>query len=91
VRFYSEDFDLAEKYVAYHDYFGFDVLFAPGWWWGNYIPPSAENWEVKVSKEGDQNKLRETKVVKTPDGNLREVVDYARMSPYLNVLTKINI
>lgn len=88
IRFYPDDFNLAEKYVEYHDYFGFDVLFAPGWYWGGFIPPSAENWEVKVSKEGNQKKMMETTVIRTPDGDLSERVDIVKMTPYLNVLNK---
>ena len=33
-----QDFDVAEKFVAYHDYFGFDVLFHPDCY-GTHIFP----------------------------------------------------
>jgi hypothetical protein len=33
------DFDLAEKFVAYHDFFGFDVLFTLGHIGDRYLPP----------------------------------------------------
>ena len=34
------DFDLAEKFVAYHDYFGFEVLFTQGHSGDSYVPSS---------------------------------------------------
>ena len=53
-----DDFDMSKKYVDYHDHFGFDVLFSMGLLWDNYIPQSAENWEVTVKKEGDAEKVK---------------------------------
>ena len=50
---YPDDFDFSQKYVEYADHFGFDVLFSMGLLWENFLPPSAENWEVTVEKEGD--------------------------------------
>jgi hypothetical protein len=47
------DFDLVERYVAYHDRFGFDILFVPGHLWDCYIPPSSDNWDVVITREGD--------------------------------------
>ena len=32
------DFDLAEKFVAYHDYFGCEVLFTQGHHGDSYVP-----------------------------------------------------
>jgi hypothetical protein len=52
------DFDLAEKFVAYHDYFGFDVLFSLGLLWDRYVPPTADNWDVVVRREGDRNRRK---------------------------------
>ena len=39
-----DDFDLAEKFVEYHDYFGFDPLYSLGLLWDQYIPESAQNY-----------------------------------------------
>jgi uroporphyrinogen decarboxylase len=80
------DFDLAEKFVAYHDFFGFDVLFTPGLLWDSYIPQSAENWDVTITREGDEDKQRRTTVIRTPAGELRQVMNFNRSSPYMIVL-----
>jgi hypothetical protein len=80
------DFDLAEKFVAYHDAFGFDVLFSLGLLWDSYVPPSAENWDVSITREGDQDKQRRTTIVRTPAGELRQVMNFDRSSTYLIVL-----
>lgn len=80
------DFDIPEKYVAYFDFFGFDVLFAPGHVWDRYVPPSAENWDVTIVREGDQDKQRRTWVIRTPDGELRQVINFIRNSKHLIVL-----
>ncbi len=82
------DFDLAEKYVAYHDRFGFDVLFAPGHLWESYIPPSAENWEVTITRDGDQNKQLRTWRIQTPKGELSQTIDFIRSSTYLIVMAQ---
>ena len=79
------DFDVAEKFVAYHDVFGFDVLFTLGLLWDWYIPPSAENWDVTITREGDQDKQRRVTTVQTPAGELRQVMNFARSSTYLIV------
>ena len=81
-----DDFDLAEKFVAYHDHFGFDVLFSLGLVWDTYVPPSAENWDVTVTREGDQDKQQRVTTVRTPDGDLKQVMNFERSSPYLIVL-----
>jgi uroporphyrinogen-III decarboxylase len=80
-----DDFDLAEKFVEYHDYFGFDVLFSLGLLWDQYIPDSAENWSVTITKAGDQDKQKRTTIVKTPDGELKQVMNFDRSSTYLVV------
>lgn len=80
-----DDFDLAEKYVEYHDYFGWDILFAMGLLWDNYIPASDNNWDVKIIKEGDENQQRRVTIVKTPGGELRQVQNFKRSSEYLIV------
>ena len=80
------DFDLAEKFVAYHDFFGFDVLFTLGHIGYSYIPGSAENWEVTVTREGDRDKQHRTTTVRTPEGELRQVMNFNRSSPYMVVL-----
>ena len=80
------DFDLAERFVAYHDFFGFDVLFSVGHLWDSYVPLSAENWDVIIQREGDQDKQRRTTVVRTPIGELQQVMNFDRSSTYLIVL-----
>ncbi|MEI6157078.1 MAG: uroporphyrinogen decarboxylase family protein [Atribacterota bacterium] len=80
------DFDLVEKFVAYHDYFGFDVLFSLGLLWDSYIPGSAENWEVTNTCEGDEDSRIRTTTVNTPEGKLRQVMRFNRSSQYLIVL-----
>jgi hypothetical protein len=80
-----DDFDLAEKFVEYHDYFGFDPLYSLGLLWDQYIPESAQNWDVEITKEGDQNKQKRTTIVKTPDGELKQVMNFDRSSTYLVV------
>ena len=80
-----DDFDLPGKFVEYHDYFGWDVLYSLGLLWDQYIPPSAEDWEVAVTREGDQNKQKRTTLVKTPGGELTQVMNFDRSSAYLVV------
>jgi hypothetical protein len=80
------DFDLAEKFVAYHDFFGFDVLFTPGHIGDRYIPSSAENWDVTVTREGDRDKQHRITTVRTPQGELRQVTNFNRSSTYMVVL-----
>lgn len=82
---YPDDFDLPQKYVDYHDHFGFDVLFSPGLLWEKYIPESAENWEVTVQKEGDADKEKRTTIIKTPEGELKQIQNFSRSSKYLVV------
>lgn len=84
--FAPPDFDLAGKFVDYHDYFGFDVLFTLGHLADRYIPSSAENWDVTISREGDRDKQRRTTTVRTPEGELRQVMDFNRSSKYMVVL-----
>jgi hypothetical protein len=80
------DFDLAEKFVAYHDFFGFDVLFTLGHIGNRYIPSSAENWDVTVTRQGDRDKQHRITTVRTPEGELRQVMNFNRSSPYMVVL-----
>ena len=80
-----DDFDLAEKFVEYHDYFGFDPLYSLGLLWDQYIPESAQNWDVEITREGDENKQKRTTIVKTPDGELKQVMNFDRSSTYLVV------
>lgn len=75
------DFDLAEKFVAYHDYFGFEVLFTQGHSGDSYVPSSAENWDVSVTREGDRNKQHRITTVRTPAGELRQIMNFERSSP----------
>jgi len=80
-----DDFDLPIKYMEYHDYFNFDVLFSPGLLWDKYIPDPDENWEVSVIKEGDADKQKRTTIVKTPEGELKQIQNFNRSSRYLVV------
>lgn len=80
-----DDFDLAEKFVEYHDYFGFDPLYSLGLLWDQYIPESGQNWDVKITSEGDQDKQKRTTIIKTPDGELKQVMNFDRSSTYLVV------
>ena len=80
------DFDLAEKFVAYHDYFGFEVLFTQGHSGDSYVPSSAENWEVGVTREGDRDKQHRITTVRTPAGELRQIMNFERSSPHMIVL-----
>ena len=82
------DFDLAEKFVAYHDFFGFDVLFTQGHIGDRYVPSSAENWEVSVTREGNRDKQHRVTTVRTPEGELRQVMNFERSSPYMVVLAQ---
>ena len=84
--FEPPDFDLAERFVDYHDHFGFDVLYTLGHLADRYIPSSAENWDVTITREGDRDKQRRTTIVRTPDGELRQVMDFNRSSKYMVVL-----
>jgi len=81
-----DDFDLAKRFVEYHDNFGFDVLFSLGLVWDEYVPGSAENWDVEVTCNGDQDAQQRITVVNTPKGELRQVMKISRSSTYLVVL-----
>ena len=80
-----DDFDLPVKYMEYHDYFNFDVLFSPGLLWDKYIPETTENWEVTVEKEGSDDKQKRTTIIKTPGGELKQIQNFDRSSKYLIV------
>ena len=80
------DFDLAERFVAYHDHFGCEVLFTQGHSGDSYVPSSAENWDVAVTREGDRNKQHRITTVRTPAGELRQIMNFERSSPHMIVL-----
>jgi uroporphyrinogen decarboxylase len=82
---YPDDFDLPQKYMEFHDYFNFDVLFAPGYLCDSFIPNTAENWEVSVIKEGDANNQKRTTIVKTPKGELKQILNFNRSSKHMIV------
>jgi len=84
--FNPPDFDLAEQFVAYHDYFGFEVLFTQGHHGDGYVPPTAENWEVAVTRTGDRDKQHRAMTVRTPAGELTQVMNFERSSPHMIVL-----
>jgi uroporphyrinogen decarboxylase len=80
-----DDFDIPVKFMEYHDYFNFDVLFTPGLLWDKYIPETAENWDVSNTKEGDADHQKRTTIVKTPEGELRQILNFNRSSKHLIV------
>jgi len=80
-----EEFDLATKFIEYNEHFGFDVLHSSGLLWDKYIPPTSENWEVSIEKQGDDDKEVRTTTVNTPDGELKQVMKFSRSSQYLIV------
>jgi len=80
------DFDLAEKFVAYHDHFGCEVLFSQGHVADRYIPLSGENWDVTITREGDRNKQHRVTTVRTPAGELTQIMNFERSSPHMVVL-----
>ena len=94
-RFFDpEDFDPFEKFVEYCDYFGFDVMHTPGTNWDGwsanwqkhtYADKSAENWDVEVVEEGDEDERHKVITIKTPEGELRFTEDKKRSSKYLIV------
>jgi len=80
-----DDFDIPTKFVEYHDYFNFDVLFTAGLLWDKYIPDTAENWDVSVIKEGDIDHQKRTTIIKTPEGELKQILNFNRSSKHLIV------
>ena len=80
-----EDFDVSTKFVEYHDHFNFDVLFTAGLMWDKYIPDTADNWDVSVIKEGDANHQKRTTIIKTPEGELKQILNFNRSSKHLIV------
>lgn len=94
-RFFDPlDFDPVEKFVEYCDYFGFDVMHTLGtnWdgWSANWQPHtfaqrSAENWDVTVVEEGDEDSRHKTITIKTPGGQLQQTENKKRSSKYLIV------
>jgi uroporphyrinogen decarboxylase len=80
------DFDIISKWVEYCDVFGFDVMFAGGFLFDRFIPGSAADWDVTISKEGDADTQRRTTTVRTPGGTLSQVMNFKRSEPHLVVL-----
>ena len=76
---------MVSKWVEYCDAFGFDVLFAGGFLWDRFIPDTSENWEVDIEREGDRDSEKRTTVVRTPEGELTQVMNFRRISPHLIV------
>jgi len=85
-NFSPKDFDVVSKWVEYCRFFGFDVLFAGGFLFDSFIPGTAADWEVSISREGDADKQKRTTVVKTPGGRLSQIMNFSRTSPHLIVL-----
>lgn len=84
-----DDFDFPGKYVKFHDYFGWDVLFSGGLLWDNYIPATNDNWEVTIIREGDADNQRRVTKVKTPEGILQQIQNFKRSSEYLIVFAPV--
>ncbi len=93
--FNPPDFDPIQKFVAYCDEFGFDVLHTLGsvWdvWTGNTmmdqtIVCSDKEWDVHITdvKQGE-DELWRTVDIHTPGGKLRHVEKHERTSRYLIV------
>jgi uroporphyrinogen decarboxylase len=80
------DFDIISKWVEYCDVFGFDVMFAGGFLFDRFIPPSAANWDVVTVTEGDRDSQRWSTTVRTPKGTLTQVMNFKRSEPHLIVL-----
>jgi uroporphyrinogen decarboxylase len=80
------DFDVVAKWIQYCEVFGFDVMFAGGFQFDRFIPASAPDWDVTVTKAGDADAERRTTVVKTPRGNLTQVMNFKRSEAHLIVL-----
>jgi len=80
-----DDFDIPGKFVEYHDYFNFDVLFTAGLLWDKYIPDTADNWDVSTTTEGDADRQKRTTIIKTPEGELKQILNFNRSSKHLIV------
>ena len=81
------DFDLAEKFVAYHDYFGFEVLFTQGHSGDRYVPSSGGKLGRNASRaRATANKQHRITTVRTPAGELRQIMNFDRSSPHMVVL-----
>jgi len=88
------DFDLLGKCVEYCDHYGFDVAMILGhvwdfFGWSTYrdhtITRSWENWDVSISDIRKPDAKQRTVDIRTPDGSLRHVEEYRKVSPYLVV------
>jgi hypothetical protein len=80
------DFDVVSKWVEYCNVFGFDVLFAGGFLFDRFVPGSGPDWDVAVTKEGNADTEKRTTVVRTPSGELTQVMNFRRSEPHLIVL-----
>ena len=89
------DFDVVEKYVEYCDYFGFDVLHIFGSVFDAYnminfrdtsLFRAWDNWDVTIAAERKGDAKRRTITIHTPDGDLKHVENFRRVSTYLVVL-----
>jgi hypothetical protein len=81
-----EDFDAAAKWVEYCGVFGFDVMFAGGFLFDRFVPGPGPDWDVEITRVGDSDTQKRTTVVKTPRGNLTQVMNFRRSEPHLIVL-----
>ena len=88
------DFDFIGKYVEFCDHFGFDIMHPLGTVWDFYgmntaldrsVLGPAENWDVSVEDStAGQTKHRIVNIT-TPQGSLRHVENYKKVSRYLVV------
>jgi uroporphyrinogen decarboxylase len=92
--FNPDDFDPIVKFVEYCDCFGFDVLHSLGTVWDMYAADTSidksvirswENWDVTIMDERQGDAKRRVITIRTPEGDLRHVENYARTSTYLCV------
>jgi uroporphyrinogen decarboxylase len=84
--FNPPDFDPVQKFVEYCDHFGFDVMNTIAWVWNAHdVDKAYENWDVKVSWEGQGDDRLKIIEIRTPGGRLRTTQQWRRSSPYLIV------
>ena len=84
--FDPDDFDPIQKMIDYCDDFGFDVLHTLGSVWDAYaLDKPGNDWDVRVTFEGDGDDGRQLLTISTPAGELRQVKEFRRSSTYLIV------
>ena len=72
--------------IDYCDDFGFDVLHTLGSVWDAYnLDKPGQDWDARVTFEGDGDAGRQLLTIRTPGGELRQVKEFRRSSTYLIV------